>query len=58
MSDQPRWARPIIPFVWAYWPVSRHARLAEQVDAAQNARRNATPSSASRWMRGVSTAAP
>ena len=36
---------PSIPFECAYWPVSRQARLAEQVEAAQNAWRNSTPSS-------------
>ena len=45
-----------MPLEWAYWPVSRHARLAEHVEAAQNAWRKSTPSSARPWMRGVGTA--
>ena len=47
-----------MPLEWAYWPVSRHARLPEQVGAAQNALRNITPSSASFWMFGVCTGYP
>jgi hypothetical protein len=42
-----------MPLEWAYWPVSRHARLPEQVGAAQKALRKMTPSSARRWMFGV-----
>ena len=33
-----------MPLEWAYWPVSRQARLAEQVEAAQNALRKIIPS--------------
>ena len=39
----------------AHWPVSRQARLPEQVGAAQNASRKSTPWSESRWMFGVGT---
>ena len=42
-----------MPFVCPYWPVSRQARLAEQVGAAQNALRKRIPWSARRWMFGV-----
>ncbi len=47
-----------MPFVCAYWPVSRQARAAEQVEAAQKACRNRTPCSARPWMRGVGTPKP
>ena len=47
-----------MPLVCAYWPVRRQARLAEQVEAAQNAWRKRMPCSARRWMRGVGTAWP
>ena len=47
-----------MPLEWAYCPVSRHARLAEQVDAAQNALRNSMPCSARPWIRGVGIACP
>ena len=49
---------PIIPLECAHWPVSRHARLPEHVGAAQNAWRNSSPWSASRWMFGVGTECP
>ena len=58
VSSKPRWASPIIPLECAHWPVSRHARLPEQVGAAQNAWRNSRPWSASRWMFGVGTGCP
>ena len=44
-----------MPLLWPYCPVSRQARLAEQVGAAQNAWRKSTPWSASAWMFGVGT---
>ena len=42
-----------MPLECAYCPVSRQARLAEHVGAAQNACRKSTPCSASPWIRGV-----
>ena len=47
-----------MPLECAYCPVSRQARLAEHVDAAQNALRKSIPCSASPWIRGVRTAYP
>ncbi len=47
-----------MPQLWAHWPVSRLARLGEQVGLAQKAWRKSTPSPASRWMWGVGTAYP
>ena len=56
VQRQPRWARPSIPLPAPPWPVSRQARLPEQVGIAQKASRNSTPWSASSWMFGVGTA--
>ena len=42
-----------MPLECAYWPVSRQARLAEHVGAAQNACRKSTPCSARPWSLGV-----
>ncbi len=44
-----------MPLLCPYWPVSRQARDAEQVGAAQKALRNRMPWSANRWMFGVGT---
>ena len=44
-----------MPLSTPYWPVSRQARLPEQVGIAQNASRKRTPWSASSWMFGVGT---
>ena len=47
-----------MPLLCPYCPVSRHARLAEQVGAAQNAWRNSTPWSASACTLGIGTGSP
>ena len=55
---QPRLTKPVMPQEWAHWPVSRQARLGEQVGLAQKAWRKRTPSSASCWICGVGMAWP
>ena len=42
-----------MPFECGYWPVTRLARLPEQLETAAKALRNSSPWSASSWMFGV-----
>ena len=42
-----------MPLVWGYWPVSKAARLGEQVGLAQKAFRKRTPWVARFWRWGV-----
>ena len=57
VTDDSRSRRSLatMPFLWAYWPVSRMARAGQQTGVLAKVWRNSSPSDASRSISGVFT---